>query len=75
MGFDQAAQLSPWDDGLHLAREAFTPRLLMVNLKTNAGEGHPNYGGVADRLNQIQSGLPGSVDLIRPSLVNDLTKK
>ena len=62
MGFNQAAQFPPWDDGLHLAQKAFTPRLLMVSLKTNASKGHLTHGNLADGLNQIQSDLPRSVD-------------
>jgi hypothetical protein len=58
MGFNQAAQSPPRDDGLHLAQKAFTPCLLMVSLKTNAGKGHLTHGNLADRLNQIQSDLP-----------------
>jgi hypothetical protein len=59
---DQAAQFPPRDDGLHLAPKAFTPCLLMVSLKTNAGKGHLTHGNLADRLNQIQSDLPRSED-------------
>jgi hypothetical protein len=62
MGLDQAAQFPPWDDDLHLAQKAFTPRLLMVSLKTNAGKGHLTHGNLADGLNQIQSDLPRSED-------------
>ena len=62
MGLDQAAQFPPWDDDLHLAQKAFTPRLLMVSLKTNAGKGHLTHGNLADGLNQIRSDLPRSVD-------------
>ena len=62
MGFNQAAQFPPRDDGLHLAQKAFTPRLLMVSLKPNAGKGHLTHGNLADGLNQIRSDLPRSVD-------------
>lgn len=33
-----------------------------VSLKTNAGKGHPTHGDLADRWNQIQSDLQGSLD-------------
>ena len=62
MGFNQAAKFPPRDDGFHLAQKAFTPRLLMVSLKTNAGKGHLTHGNLADGLNQIQSDLPRSED-------------
>lgn len=44
MRLDQAAQLPPRDDSLHLAQKALTPRLLMVSLKTDAGKGHLTHG-------------------------------
>ncbi len=69
MGFDQAAQLTPWDHGLHLAEEALTPRLLMMSLKTDACECQLAHGNLAKRLNQITSDLPRSDDLIRGSLI------
>ena len=62
MGFNQAAQFPPRDDGLHLAQKAFSPRLLMVSLKTNASKGHLTHGNLADGLNQIPSDLPRSED-------------
>jgi len=62
MGFNQAAQFPPGDDGFHLAQKAFTSRLLMVSLKTNAGKGHLTHGNLAGGLNQIQSDLPRSED-------------
>ena len=48
MRLDQAAQLPPRDDSLHLAQKALTPRLLMVSLKTDAGKGHLTHGNLAD---------------------------
>jgi len=62
MKFDQAIRRPPWDYGFHLAQKAFTPRLLMVALKTYAGESHSTHENGENKLNQIRSNLPGSGD-------------
>ena len=58
MGLDQAAQLPPRDDSVHLAQEVLTLRLLVVGLKTYAGKCHLAHGNLAGRLNQIKRDLP-----------------
>lgn len=67
IGLDQSPTFPSRDDGLHLAQKALTPRLLMVSMKTNAGKGYLTHDNLADSLNQIQSILPRSGDLIRES--------